>query len=62
MIDYQQNAFIQNLQTKDVLCTRQDWAKIGRLCYAMPEHYDEQGQELFISMEGAPLREPEIIA
>jgi hypothetical protein len=28
----------------------------------MPEYYDEQGQELFISMEGAPLREPEIIA
>ena len=28
----------------------------------MPEHYDEQGQERFISMEGAPLREPEIIA
>ena len=62
MIDYQQNAFIKDLQTKDVLCTRKDWAKIGRLCYAMPEHYDEQGQKLFISMEGAPLREPEIIA
>ena len=25
-------------------------------------YYDEQGQELFISMKGAPLREPEIIA
>ena len=61
-IDYQQNAFIQNLQTKDDLCTRKDWAKIGSLYYAMPAHYDEQGQELFISMVGAPLREPEIIA
>ena len=28
----------------------------------MPEYYDEQGQELFISMEGAPIREPEINA
>jgi hypothetical protein len=28
----------------------------------MPEYYDEEGQELFTSMEGAPLREPEIIA
>ena len=62
MIDYQQNAFIQNLKAKDVLCTRKDWAKISRLYYTMPAHYDEQGQELFISMEGAPLREPEIIA
>ena len=28
----------------------------------MPEYYDEQGQKLFVSMEGAPLQEPEIIA
>ena len=62
MIDYQQNAVIQNLQTIDVLCTRTDWVKIGRLYYLMPEDYDEQGQGLFISMEGAPLREPEITA
>ena len=47
---------------KDVLCTRQDWASIGRHYYAVPEYYDEQGQKLFVSMEGAPLREPEIIA
>ena len=62
MIDYQQTSAIQNLQVKDVLCTRTDWAKIGRLYYLMPAHYDEQGQELFISMEGAPIREPEIIS
>ena len=62
MIDYQQTSGIQNLQMKDVLCTRTDWAKIGRLCYPMPEYYDEQGQELFISLVGAPLREQEIIA
>ena len=62
MVDYKQTSIIQNLQMKDVLCTRTDWAKIGRLCYPTPEYYDEQGQELFISMEGAPIREPEIIA
>ena len=62
MVDYKQTTIIQNLQMKDVLCTRTDWAKIGRLYSSMPEYYDEQGQELFISMEGAPLREPEIIA
>ena len=62
MIDYEQSALIQNLQMKDVLCTRKEWASIGRLYYTMPEYYDKQGQELFISMEGTPLREPEIIA
>ena len=62
MMDYKQNAFIQGPQMKDVLCTRQDWASIGRLYYKMLEYYDEQGQELFISMEGAPFREPEITA
>ena len=62
MIDYQQNAFIQGLLMKDVLCTRQDWASIGRHYYAVPEYYAEQGQKLFVRMEGAPLREPEIIA
>ena len=62
MLDYVQTGAIQNLQMKDALCTRTDWARIGRLYYSMPEHYDEQEQELFISMEGAPLREPEIVA
>ena len=62
MVDYKQTAIIQNLQMKDVLCTRTDWAKIGRLYYLMPDYYDEQGLELFISMEGAPIREPEITA
>ena len=28
----------------------------------MPEYYDDEGQELFISMEGVPLWEPEITA
>ena len=34
----------------------------GRIYYTMSEYYDSKGQELYISMEGAPLREPEIIA
>ena len=62
MVDYKQTSIIQNLQMKDVLCTRTDWAKLGRMYSTMPEYYEEQGQELFISMEGAPIREPEIIA
>ena len=47
MVDYKQTSIIQNLQTKDVLCTRTDWARIGRLYHTMPEYYDEEGQELF---------------
>ena len=62
MRDYVQTGIVQNLQINDVLCTKSDWARISRLYHTMPEYYDEQGQELFISMEGAPLREPEIIA
>ena len=62
MHDYIQTGIIQNLQTKDLLCTKSDWARIGRLYHTMPEYYDDKGQELYISMEGAPLREPEIIA
>ena len=62
MRDYVQTGIVQNLQTNDVLCTKSDWVKIGRLYHTMPEYYDEQGQELFISIEGAPIREPEIIA
>ena len=62
MMDYKQNALIQDLQMKDVLCTREDWMSRGRLYYTMPENYDNEGQELFISMEGVPLWEPEITA
>ena len=29
MMDYQQNAFIQNLKMKNVLCTREDWMSRG---------------------------------
>ena len=42
MVDYKQTSIIQNLQTKDVLCTRTDWARIGRLYHTMPEYYDEE--------------------
>ena len=62
MMDYKQSAIIQDLQMKDVLCTREDWMSRGTNHYTMPEYYDEEGQELFISMEGIPLRDPEIIA
>ena len=62
MIDYKQNAVIQDLQMKDVLCTREDWIFRGRLYYTMHDHRDNEGQELYISMEGVPLREPEVIA
>ena len=58
MMDYKQNAVIQ---MKDVLYTREDWILRGRLYYTIPEHRDNEGQELYISMEGVPLREPEII-
>ena len=43
MIDYQQNAFIQDLQMKDVLCTREDWMSRDTNHYTMPEYYDENG-------------------
>ena len=60
MMDYKQNALIQDLKMKDVICTKEDWILRGRLYYRIPEHRDNEGQELYISMEGVPLREPEI--
>ena len=47
MRDYVQTGIVQNLQINDVLCTKSDWVRIGRLYHTMPEYYDEQGQELF---------------
>ena len=61
MRDYVQTGIVQNLQINDVLCTKSDWVRIGRLYHTMPEYYDEQGQELFISIEGAPIREPGLL-
>ena len=61
MIDYRQNAVIQDLQMKDVLCTREDWIFRGRLYYTMQDYRDNEGQELYISMEGVSLREPVVI-
>ena len=43
MIDYKQNEVIQDLQTKDVLCTREDWIFRGRLYYPMQDHRDNEG-------------------
>ena len=62
MIDYQQNAFIQDLEMKDVLCTKGDWMQHGRNYFTMPDLHDSEGHELYISMEGIPLREPEVTA
>ena len=62
MIDYKQNAFIQDLEMKDVLCIRRDLMKCGRIYYTMTDLHDSEGKELYISMEGIPLREPEVTA
>ena len=59
MIDYKQN---EELQMKDVLCTREDWISRGRLDYTIWDDHDEEGQELFISMEGVSYREPDVTA
>ena len=40
MIDYKQNEVIQDLQMKDVLCTREDWIFCGRQYYSMQGHRD----------------------
>ena len=62
MIDYQQNAVIQGLQTSDLLCTREDWILRRRLGHTISDQRDSEGQELFISMEGVALREPSVIS
>ena len=62
MIDYKQNEVIQDLQMKDVLCTRKDWISSGRLDHTVLDDRDDEGQELFISMEGVSYREPEVTA
>ena len=50
MIDYKQNEVIQDLQMKDILCTRKDWISRGRLDHTIRGDRDDEGQELFISM------------
>ena len=46
LIDYKQNEVVQELQMKDVLCTREDWISRGRLDYTIWDDHDEEGQEL----------------
>ena len=60
MIDYEQNAFIRDPEMKDVLCTRRDWMLCGRIYYTMTDLHDSEEEELYISMEDIPLREPEV--
>ena len=62
MIDYKQNQVVQELQMTDVLCPREDWISSGRLDYTIRDDHDEEGQELFISMEGVSYREPDVTA
>ena len=62
MIDYKQNEVVHELQMKDVLCTREDWISSGRLDYTIWDDHDEEGQELFISMEGVSYLEPDVTA
>ena len=62
MIDYKQNEVVQELQMKDVLCPREDWISSGRLDYTIRDDHDEEGQELYISMEGVSYREPDVTA
>ena len=52
MIDYKLNEVVQELQMTDVLCTREGWISRGRLDHTMRDDRYEEGQELFISMEG----------
>ena len=47
---------------KYVLCTSEDWISRGRLDHTIRDDRDDEGQELFISMEGVSYREPEVIA
>ena len=42
------------------VCTREDWISRGRLYYTIQDHRDNEGQELYISMEGVPPWEPEV--
>ena len=60
--DYEQNSLIQDLQTKDFLCTKSDWINCGRKYLTMADQRDFKGQELYNSIEGVPLREPAVTA
>ena len=48
MIDYKQNEVIQDLQMKNLLCTREDWISRGRLDHTIRDDRDDEGQDLFI--------------
>ena len=62
MIDYKQNEVIRDLKMKDVLCTWEDWVSRGRLDHTMRDDRDQEGQALYITMEGVTYREPEVTA
>ena len=61
MEDYEPQAIIQNLEVKDVCCTKDDWIARGR---SPTDIYTifltvslSKGQEPFLSMEDVPLRQ-----
>ena len=41
---------------------KEDWTIRGRLYHTIQDQRDNEGQELFISMEGVALREPSVIS
>ena len=60
--DYEQNSILRDLQTKDILCTKSEWISRGRDPLTMADHYDRNGHEVFINIEGVPIFTPMIHA
>jgi hypothetical protein len=56
--DNEQESLIQDLQLKDVLCTRTDWINLGRDLSYLETFWYEDGNEKFISIEGVPYQNP----
>jgi hypothetical protein len=56
--DYKQEALIQDLQLKDILCTRTDWNNLSRDQSNLEMCWCEDGDEKYISIEGVPIKNP----
>jgi hypothetical protein len=56
--DYEQKLFLKDLQMKDVLCTRTTWIIQGRDSATMADLKDAEGNEVFINLQGVPLKNP----
>ena len=57
-MDYEQNAILRDLQTKDILCTRSDWINQGRDPLTMADQRDLDGHEVFINIQGVAIHTP----